>query len=260
MQYSPFFYIKRQSLKRFNVSNVIYKSTNLLIRSEWKMGKLPDFLIIGEMKCGTTALYKYVTEHPQIEPAKRKELAFFNIHFNKGVRWYQHQFPNHPKHLTGEASGYLKFPDVARKVAGVIPHVKLIVILRNPVDRVYSHYHMHVKKRRIAMPFEKAIQTIPGYLDQGKYAWKLKKWMEIFPDNQFLIIQNETLNKTPQKTMNGVFRYLGLHDFSVNVHKKYNTQNYTNIHPQTRKWLINYYKPYNNELYELLNKKFDWDR
>ncbi|HLR03340.1 MAG TPA: sulfotransferase domain-containing protein [Virgibacillus sp.] len=223
------------------------------------MGKLPDFLIIGEMKCGTTALYKYITEHPQIEPAKRKELAFFNIHFNKGIRWYQHQFPENTQ-LTGEASGYLKFPDVAKKVADVIPDVKLIVILRNPVDRVYSHYHMHLKKRKIAIPFEKAIQQHPGYLHQGKYVLKLKKWMEIFPAEQFLILESEQLDKMPQKMMNRVFRYLGVHAYSVNVHKKYNTHNYAKIHPHTRKKLLDYYEPYNKDLYQLLNKRFDWGR
>ncbi|HLQ71944.1 MAG TPA: sulfotransferase [Bacillota bacterium] len=224
------------------------------------MGKCPDFLIIGEMKCGTTALYKYVTGHPQIEPATRKELAFFNSHFNKGIRWYQRQFPDVGKHLTGEASGYLKFPDVSRRVAKVIPNVKLIVILRNPVDRAYSHYHMHLEKKKISIPFEKAIKQFPVYLEQGKYEWKLRRWMKVFPANQFFIIQNEQLNKLPQKTMGSVFRFLGLRTYSVNVHKKYNTQNYTKIHPRTREVLIDYYKPYNKRLYRLLNKQFDWDQ
>lgn len=224
------------------------------------MGKLPDFLIIGEMKCGTTALYKYATEHPQIEPATRKELSFFNDHFGNGIKWYKQQFPGSLHHLTGEASGYLKFPGIARKIANIMPDVKLIIILRNPADRAFSHYQMHLEKGKVTIPFEKAIERIPTYINQGKYAWKLQKWMEVFPRRQFHIIQSEMLYEHPQKTMNGLFRFLGLPSHTMKDYKKYNNRTYTKIPLNTKKRLLTYYKPYNKKLYRLLGKEFNWNQ
>jgi len=224
------------------------------------MGKLPDFLIIGEMKCGTTALYNYITKHPQVKPAKKKEIGFFNSYYEQGLDWYQDHFPDYPKCVTGEASGYLKFPDAIERIYRTVPQVKLIVILRNPVDRAYSHYHMHLRKKKISIPFEKAIQSTPGYLNQGKYAWKLWKWMEYFPQKQFHIMQTEALYNAPRKTMNTVFKFLELPSCPLNGYKHHNTGSYKEMNPATRKKLIDYYKPYNKELYPFLETNYNWNQ
>ncbi|WP_164525487.1 sulfotransferase domain-containing protein [Siminovitchia acidinfaciens] len=224
------------------------------------MGKLPDFIIMGEMKCGTTALYRYITDHPKVEPAKRKELAFFHAYYDKGIEWYKSQFPDCEQCMTGEATGYLKFPNVARKIHKVLPKIKLILILRNPVDRAYSHYHMHLRKGIISIPFEKAIQGKSTYLDKGIYVRKLKRWMEIFPREQFHIVQSEKLYKQPQKTMDEIFKFLGLPRYKLNVYDHHNAGSYSKMNSETRKKLVDYYKPYNEELYQLLGEKFNWDQ
>lgn len=229
-------------------------------RTKKTMGKLPDFLIIGEMKCGTTALYKYLTEHPEIEPAHRKEIAFFNLYYDKGVEWYRAQFPGCEQCLTGEAAGYLKFPYVAERVKELIPQVKLFVILRNPIDRAYSHYNMKVRKGRISAPFEKAIQNQPSYLNHGKYAWKLERWMKVFPKEQFHIIQSEKLYTQPQKTLKQALTFLELPSYPLSIYKHYNLGTYADMNPDTRKKLIDYYKPYNRKLYQLLGMRFHWDQ
>ncbi|HET7579657.1 MAG TPA: sulfotransferase domain-containing protein [Bacillales bacterium] len=224
------------------------------------MGKLPDFIIMGEMKCGTTALYRYITEHPKVKPAKRKELAFFNAHYDKGIDWYKSQFPDCKRCMTGEATGYLKFPDVAPRVYDAVPNVKLILILRNPVDRAYSHYHMHLRKGKISIPFEEAIQGKSTYLDKGNYAWKLKKWMKVFPMEQFHIVQSEKLHERPQETMDDIFKFLGLPSYQLNVYEHHNSGDYFKMDPKTRKILVNYYQPYNEELYQFLGTNFNWDK
>lgn len=224
------------------------------------MGKLPEFIIIGEMKCGTTALYRYICDHPMVEPAKRKELAFFNAYYHKGMEWYKSQFPDCENCITGEATGYLKFPDVAPRVYDAVPNAKLLLILRNPVDRAYSHYHMHLRKGKIQVPFEEAIQDHSTYLDKGIYAWKLKRWMEVFPKEQFHIVQSEQLYKHPQKTLNETFKFLGLPPHKLNVYEHHNSGSYEEMNVGTRKKLIEYYKPFNQELYDFLGVNYQWDK
>lgn len=223
------------------------------------MGNLPDFIIIGEMKCGTTALYKYLTEHAQVQPAKRKEINFFNTYYDRGLAWYQSQFPDCVKCITGESSGYLRFPEAASKIYKAVPQVKLILILRNPVDRAYSHYHMRLDKGEITSPFEQAIQSKSTYLEIGNYVWNLKRWMEVFPKDQFHIVQSEKLFKQPQKTLDETFRFLGLSPHPLDVYKHHNSGSYSKMNPETRRRLIQYYKPNNDKLYQFLGTKFDWD-
>ncbi len=107
---------------------------------------MPDFIIIGAMRGGTTSLYSYLTEHPSIGSAYMKEIHFFDVFFNKGLYWYRSQFPSsvqkyYAEHvqkrsfITGEASPYYLFhPHAPKRIAKTLPQVKLIVLLRNPVN------------------------------------------------------------------------------------------------------------------------------
>ena len=122
---------------------------------------LPDFVIIGAMKSGTTSLYDFLIKHPAIAPAAKKEVMYFSTwyKYKLGKLWYRSNFPTNlsrsafykkttQRLLSGEASPpYLFYPMVPGRMKGVLPDVKLIVILRNPVDRAYSHYH-HMLRRK----------------------------------------------------------------------------------------------------------------
>ena len=110
---------------------------------------LPDFIIIGAQKSGTSSLYYYLSQHPNVKPALKKEVHYFDLNFEKNVLFYRMQFPlifNRlnifgKKYVTGEASPYYIFhPHVARRISKIIPSVKIIVLLRNPIDRSFSHY------------------------------------------------------------------------------------------------------------------------
>src|SRR5689334_8975756 len=113
---------------------------------------LPDFIIIGAQKGGTTSLYNYLIEHPLIKSARRKEVHYFDRNFHKGVSWYKAFFPTSLEKyyaenilkkdfITGEGSPeYLFYPHCAEKAVRVLPQAKIIALLRNPVDRAYSQY------------------------------------------------------------------------------------------------------------------------
>jgi len=128
-------------------------------------GALPDFAIIGVGKGGTTFLYHLLTRHPYVEPAAAKELHFFdNLAEQEGVEWYRQCFPvpkwkDGRRTITGEAAPYLPHPLAPQRMAKVVPRARLIVLLRNPVDRAYSQYHKEIRYGRETRTFEEAVEA-----------------------------------------------------------------------------------------------------
>ena len=131
---------------------------------------LPDFIVIGCQKCATTSLYDYLIQHPNISSATEKEIHFFDSNYNVGITWYRSFFPTvfskqfsklrKEKFVTGEASPmYIFNPIVSKRILSILPNVKLIAILRNPIDRAYSHYNMQVKNGYETLSFEEAIKN-----------------------------------------------------------------------------------------------------
>src|SRR5947209_2068248 len=143
---------------------------------------LPDFLIIGTQRGGTTALYHYLKTHPCIAPASISDTRFFERKYSKGLRWYQAHFPALWERvyaqqvqksflLTGEAcSSYLFYPHSPRRIAQTLPHIKLIVLLRNPVDRAYSQYYHARELGHETLSFEDALRG-----EEERTAWEREK-------------------------------------------------------------------------------------
>ena len=124
-----------------------------------------DFIIIVAPRCGTTSLYNYLVSHPKIIPATEKEIHFFDMKFAKGTKWYFNQFPSLTKTekktrlVTGEATpAYLAHPDVPKRIRDVLPNIKFLVLLRNPVDRALSHYKMSFRLGNEKLSFSEAIK------------------------------------------------------------------------------------------------------
>ncbi|WP_216828243.1 sulfotransferase domain-containing protein [Alkalihalobacterium elongatum] len=238
--------------------------------------QLPDFLIIGAQKSGTTSLFRYIIQHPNVIPAVKKEIHFFNNpdHFNKGIDWYKAQFPQLDKNeisITGEATpNYLEHSHIPKKVFKLMPNVKLIVILRNPVDRVYSNYHYRIKRGLENLSFEQVISneeklikkgktTQARYLYRGFYAEHLKEWMRYFPKEQFLILQSEEFFKDPSKNINQLISFLELPSSNIETSRKYNVGKYSPMYEETRNRLNEFYKPHNDRLCNLLGRNFGWN-
>jgi hypothetical protein len=255
---------------------------------------LPDFYILGGQKCGTTSMFMYLTRHPAILSPNAKDIRFFDKYFFKGVNWYRVNFPSKSrksllgksfKHvLTGEGTErYFDHPHAPQRIKQVTPHAKFIILLRNPIDRSYSHYKMISRRHAESLPFEKAIQEedriIPlyqkmiddpsyysdiyfrhGYLHRGIYVDKIKHWMEIFPKEQFLIIQSEEFFRDPSKIYNQVLDFLGVENFELDTYRTYGKVNKNRkIDSIFYNELLDYFKPHNQRLYELLGRKFDWE-
>ncbi|MGM0884265.1 MAG: sulfotransferase domain-containing protein [Bacillota bacterium] len=259
-------------------------SEDMLITSNSKQF-VPDFLIIGAQKCGTTSLYNYLIQHPQIISALNKEVHFFDINFKKGLDWYRSKFPllESKKWITGEASPYYIFhPHTPKRIFQIMPKIKLIVLLRNPVDRAYSHYHHQVRMGTEPLSFREAIkkeesrlkpeimkmlkdenyQSPPyqyySYLARGRYVEQLKTWMNLFPTEQFLILKSEDLYSNPAIVFHRVLDFLGLPRYELKQYTKDNSGAYLKLDLQLRNELLEYFRPYNRQLYKYLGVDFGW--
>ena len=239
----------------------------------------PNFIIIGQAKCGTTSLYAYLTQHPQILPALYKEIFFWNIRhkFDRGLDWYLAHFPlicPEQNFITGEASTrYLDSIDAAQRLFQVFPKIKLIVLLRNPTDRALSEYYMRFRTRDEDRDLETAIfselEALTQqrdvdlnnlyYLPPGIYIDNITKWMNIFPKNQFLILKSEDLFRDPVTTVNQVFQFLQVEQYQLKEYKIKNKGTYRPISKSMRSALSDYFRPLNQQLEEYLGMKFNWD-
>jgi hypothetical protein len=168
------------------------------------------------MKAGTTSLYHYLRPHPQVFMPKIKELDFFaeGMNWERGLDWYCHQFAGAPREATalGEASTvYTKFPrykGVAERMARVVPDVRLIYVVRHPVDRIRSHYEHRVASGAETAPIEVAVFENPIYIDYSRYALQVDQYLEHFRREQLLIVSSEELRDDRQSTMRRVYDFL----------------------------------------------------
>lgn len=145
-------------------SHVIYHSPPATRIAPQRRHVLPHFIIVGAQKAGTSALFKALVAHPKVVKGVAKEIHFFDIQFHRGRLWYESCFPasapgGDETIVTGEATPYYLFhPHAPRRCAEVLPDVRLIALLRNPVDRAYSHYHHEVRRGRERLSFDEAIR------------------------------------------------------------------------------------------------------
>ncbi|MGH8773917.1 MAG: sulfotransferase family protein [Jiangellaceae bacterium] len=180
---------------------------------------LPNFVVIGAMRSGSTSLYKYLQDHPQIF-MPRKEIHFFDRKWDRGLDWYRSRFEGYAgEPAVGEATPtYLAEPVALDRMERVIPEARLVAILRNPVDRAYSHYWMERIRERERRSFEEAIaeetegQDETDYLARGRYQPQLEEVCERFPRSRVLVALLDDLRDEPAATYAQVCRFLGVDD------------------------------------------------
>lgn len=240
---------------------------------EGELGALPDFVVIGAPKCGTTFLYHLLTKHPHVEPSAFKELHFFDLLFEEGTEWYRQCFlppklKDGRETITGDGTpSYLFHPHAAERMAGVIPEAKLIALLRNPVDRTYSAYHHRARNRDQIRTFEETVETSldgpnQGFLSQSIYVDHLLRWSRFFSREQMLVLKSEDFFEHPRETMKFVLDFLDLPDWepaASELRDKVNKGGYEQrMDPATRRRLEDYFEPHNQRLYEFLGVDFGW--
>ena len=254
---------------------------------------IPDFLVIGAKRCGTTSLYQHLPEHPCISKSPHDNMGFFNDNFHLGVNWYKSFFPTTftRKKIKSKFGDFLAFDvttkymeeeSTANNVYQTKPNMKIIIILRNPVDRAYSQYHLSVRQTAERRSFEDVVEENmnrlnkeshehyeikpkfsakeDNYLKKGLYALQLRYWLKIFPRENILIVSTEEFESNQQIIYNKIFEFLNISKFEVKNTKKMEKGNYPPMKSETRNLLLDYFRSHNHELFELINIKFDWDK
>ncbi|MEG5135740.1 MULTISPECIES: tetratricopeptide repeat protein [unclassified Microcoleus] len=241
--------------------------------------KVPKFIIIGSQRCGTTSLYTYLAEHPQILTPIKKEMDFFSWHFHRGIDWYLAHFPLMPEgeeFVTGEASpSYFDCREAPERFYSACPEAKLIVLLRNPVDRAISHFYrlreLNWEGRSLDRAISDEIERLnqnpeyiigeePGnYLARGRYIEFIKNWLAFFPPEQLLILKSEDFYGNVGETVQQVLAFLDLPEYQLSEYQNANPGVYQRVNESVRELLSDYFKPYNQELEEYLGRRFDWE-
>jgi len=256
---------------------------------------LPAFLIVGGKRCGSTSLYEYVIRHPAVVPSRAKKgTHYFDVNFGRGLTWYRSKFPTEARfgrdraerRITGEASPYYMFHPLApARIFVTLPEVRLIAALRDPVERLWSHYRYSVARGFETLPIMEALDREPErlageverieadpayqsyahrhhtYLARGHYAEQVEALHRLFGPERLLVLQSEALFAAPDDTLRRVFRFLDLDDGPVlgplSVYKAGRDQT---LPADVRARLEAYYAGPNDQLYALPGIDFRWDK
>ena len=294
--------MKRPRLRAESIPTLPTPVRAVLRNGVWAYGRatarwrpLPDFLVIGGQKCGTTALYAYLRWHPQITGPAWKEISYFDRHYGRGEAWYRGQFPSRPwlrltggrsrrLPLVGEASpSYVLHPHAPARVRELVPDVRLVVLLRDPVDRALSHYNHEVALGREPLSFEEALEREPErldgelerlgdtsyfshawwdhtYLARGRYAEQLERWLAVFPREQLLVLASERLRADPAPTYARVLEHLGAGPYDLPRYPSIFEREYAPMAAETRRRLEEVFASHNERLYALLGEDLGWSR
>ena len=251
-----------------------------------RLRPLPDFLVIGGQRCGTTSLYYYLRAHPQVVSALVKEVHFLSLHWHRGEGWYRAQFPLRAR-MTGPGQAplafeatpyYLAHPLAPARAAALLPEVKLLVLLRDPVRRAWSHYRHMVRLGLEPLSFQEAIAQEPvrlageverleadpdydavgyrrySYLTRGAYAEQLRRWLGHFPADRFLVLSSERLLADPAGGYARVLEFLGLAAWrpaAFPLHTK-NSRESSEMPSGIRRRLEEHFAPATQQLEDLL--------
>ena len=240
-----------------------------------EVGALPDFAIIGAPKCGTTFLYHLLAKHPLVLHTALKEPHYFDLFYEKGDEWYRRCFPpprvaeDGRKTVSCDATpGYLAHPKAPRRMARLVPRARLIALLRNPVDRVYSGYHFFGSRRGwdtaafgryVEEAFRDPHRTV---LSKGVYVDQILRWREFYAEDRMLVIKSEDFFADPRHTLHETLDFLELPAWEpgdADLGERRNKGSYERgIDPETRRRMEEFYEPHNRRLYELLGVDFGW--
>jgi len=248
---------------------------------------LPNFIISGTVRSGTTSLYYNICEHPSVLPANYDEIGFFDSNYHLGINWYRSMFPTEKEMeqvkketnfaITGEDTPfYFWKKEAAERIFEKIPDSKIIIIFRNPVDRAYSNYNLGIREvLEEKLSFEDAIDDEMNFLDnhsfresvdrkrsylsKGLYDEQIKIWFNIFPKEQIHILSTDDMQKDPKESLLKIFRFLQIPDYTLKTPQKQKAAKYKKMNDKTRERLLNFYKPHNEKFFQTIQKRFDWD-
>lgn len=254
--------------------------------------RLPSIIGIGVQKAGTTSLYQWLIQHPQII-ANTGEVHYFDFHYNRGESWYRSNFPLNlflslresllqKKVKTCEVTpNYLFAPQAIPRMKNLLPDSKLLVLLRDPVDRAISHYYHQVHKGREERRFNEAIQYERqllesnanqildanwfrrnkmqhfSYLARGLYHIQLRRLFRYYSREQVLVLESEKLFRRKKDPLLQLCDFLGIEKNPPPFPQK-NTRTYPEVDDETIESIHKFFRPHNQELGDLLGRPFSW--
>jgi hypothetical protein len=260
--------------------------------------ELPNVLLIGGQRCGTSSLYKYLGQHPEVSPSIRKEVEYFTLHFAEGESWYRaHFLTTREKEKAGvrvvfEATpNYLLDPRCAERAAASLPGARIIVLLRDPVERAFSHYQHNRRLNHEPLSFADAIgkevsrtaaarsqlaldPTIPlpmelrrySYVERGFYAEQLGPWIRYFGHERVLALTSDEMYRDPASVFRNVTSFLELSSWMPGTFENHsyigrkNVASSADFSATLRRELADTFVGPNRSLEELLDRVFDWSR
>jgi hypothetical protein len=253
---------------------------------------LPDFLVIGAQRAGTTTLYHALVQHPQILGAiADKEVHFFDVRYADGIDAYRGAFPTRaavrragPGARVGEATPYYLFhPAVPARVASQLPDVRLIAVLRDPVERAWSQYRHEVDLGDETLSFEGALDREDerlagqearlvgddaatsfahqhhGYVARGRYVEQVQRWWSVFPKERLLLLRAEDLFAHPAEAFTGICEHLGVRRWEPAAWRVQNASTAGELPAAVRSRLREAFRPWNAQLAEATGRDWAWD-
>ncbi len=271
----------------------------------------PNFLVIGAQKCGTSWLARMLKQHPEVLTPDLKEVHFFNKTYNyeKGIDWYREKFQEYngqkavgeftPNYFwtssdEREIAESQRTSDIPKLVHSHYPDLKLIVCLRNPLDRAVSAYYQHIKDRRVS-PSQRLseVQDRFGITTMGFYDVHLQEWLKYYPFDRFLVLlYEEDIVENKQETLRKTYEFLGINEefrpddietrYNPRLNHLYMRINYVNpylaralkailpagfwqkemanipVYENEKIELASIYRNHNNQLAELIGRKPSW--
>jgi hypothetical protein len=187
-----------------------------MLSSKEKKQNLPSFLGIGAMRSGTTWLDSILRTHPDIYlPERRKEIHFFDLYYDKGINWYEDFFPHNNTAKKYQQIGeitpaYLYFPEISTRIKRYLPNCRFLVILRNPIDRAYSHYGFWVKNFAEQKTFAELLEQEPEILRKGLYFEQITRYLHHFPQENFLFLLFEDIIINPESAIKQLANFLSV--------------------------------------------------
>jgi hypothetical protein len=239
------------------------------------------------MKCGSSSLFEYLLRHPAILGSPEKEPHYFDFYYHRGAAWYRAQFPMRFRArgaAVGEATPYLFHPTAPERAHETDPSLRLVVILRDPVERAYSHYWDEVSFRKEPLSFEEALEREPerlageaermradpryvsdphyrfSYASRGHYREQLERWLQHFPREQLFVLGLEELLARPDALVPDLCRFLGVPARDLGPFPGVNRKAYPPLAVETRAALERRFEQPNRELYELVGRDLGWAR
>lgn len=252
----------------------------------------PDFLIVGAQRAGTTSLYKYLAQHPDVGRVRLgKGVHYFDTNADRSMRWYRSHFPveparqplrDGPNHV-GEGCPYYMFhPESAHRIDTTLPGVKIIAILRDPIERAHSHWAHETARGFENLSFEDALAAEPerlvgqeellvepsgysfhhqhhSYVARGQYANQVQRLWDVFGADRVLVLSSAQLFGDPANAYAATLGFLGLEPFDA-TYEVHNARAYSKIEAATEDLLADQFSESNHRLVEMLGPSFDFRR